>query len=376
MINEEQIKRIIKEVISEYAISEDGEDFGVNVKGDLTIDDIMQGEKVYHRPKDSPGDNPLAVINSLMKNGFSREYTGSNGGNMYGPGVYNVYSLRSSNDRATGYGRFIVMSYVLGGYKDFLIFNTDMARKIYGNDWPIIKQIKMLMPEKLAQKVLSSVDNLGRCQVCNGSGVDATGRVCRRCLGTRTGCMNNDRTSYDIKTSITAKKIVDVLGRDIAKTKIRGIIYSGGHDGNCCFVRNFSDVVPYSYSTDNGKTWKVAITDELIWRAGHNTDVDAIIKDRVDDNGKKMFSDTAERSINGFVRVYKGDKMNYFEVATNRLISDVWFDFGEEFEDDDTTKVVYNGVKYILLKNDEGKFVIYDEDECPVCYLENLPESV
>ena len=51
------------------------------------------------------GDDPLKVIKSLMEHGFSREYTGDNGGNMYGPGVYNVYSLRSSNDRARGYGQ-------------------------------------------------------------------------------------------------------------------------------------------------------------------------------------------------------------------------------------------------------------------------------
>jgi len=351
MITEERIKKIINEVISEYCVDESGEDFGVNVKGDLTIDDIKQGEKLYHRPNDSSDSNPLSVINSLMKYGFSREYTGSNGGNMYGPGVYNVYSLRSSNDRATGYGRYIVQSYLLGGYKDFLIFNIDMAKRIYGEEWPIINQIKMLMPEKLTQRVLNNIRGLG-------------------------SCMNTNKTSYDIKTSVTAKKIVDLLGPDIAKTKIRGIIYSGGHDGDCCFVRNFSDVVPYSYSKDNGRTWTVGITDELIWRAGHNTDVEAIIKNRVDDKGRKMFSDTAERSINGFVRVYKNNKMNYFEVATNKLISDVWFDFGEEFEDDDTTKVVYNGAKYTLMKNEDGRFIVYDEDDCPLCYLEDLPENI
>ena len=352
ILTEEQIKQIVNEaLVSSNIVDEAGEDFGVNVKGDLTIDDIKQGEKVYHRPSDSRDSNPLSVINSLMKNGFSREYTGSNGGNMYGPGVYNVYSLQSSNDRATGYGRFIVQSYVLGGYKDFLIFNVDIAKKVYGDKWPIITQIKMLMPPNLSQKVLNNVPGLNR-------------------------CMNNNKTSYDIKTSIPAKRIVDVLGNDISKTKVRGIIYSGGHDGNCCFVRNFSDVVPYSYSKDNGKTWTVGITEELIWRAGHNTDVDAILKNRVDDNGKKMFSDIAERSVNGFVRVYKNNKMNYFEVASNKLISDVWFDFGEEFDDDDTTKVVYNGQKYNIIKNDEGNFIVYDEDECPICYLKDLPDNV
>lgn len=351
-ITENDINEMAKRAVSllTESLNEDGEDFGVNVKGELTIDDIKQGEVVYHRPKDSRDSNPLSVINSLMKNGFSREYTGSNGGNMYGPGVYNVYSLRSSNDRATGYGRFIVQSYVLGGFKDFLIFNIDMAKKVYGDEWPIITQIKKLMPSRLAYKVLNTVAGLNH-------------------------CMNNNRTSYDIKTSIPAKRIVDVLGNDIAKTKIRGIIYSGGHDGNCCFVRNFLDVIPYSYSKDNGKTWTVGITDELIWKAGHDTDVDAMIKNRVNDDGKKMFSDVAQKSINGFVRVYKNDKSNYFDVATNKLISDIWFDFTTDFSDDGTAEVVYNGNK-LTIQKDENNFLIADEDGIPICYLEDLPKMM
>ena len=120
--------------------------------------------------------------------------------------------------------------------------------------------------------------------------------------------------------------------------------------GNCCFVRNFLDVIPYSYSKDNGKTWTVGITDELIWKAGHDTDVDAMLKNRVNDEGKKMFSDVAQKSINGFVRVYKNDKSNYFDVAANKLISDIWFDFTTDFSDDGTAEVVYNGNKLTIQK--------------------------
>ena len=74
-------------------------DFGVNVKGELTLADIEAGVPLYHRPMDSRDSDAMAIIKSLMTYGFSREYTGANGGNMYGPGVYNVYSLKSSNER-------------------------------------------------------------------------------------------------------------------------------------------------------------------------------------------------------------------------------------------------------------------------------------
>ena len=67
-ITENDINEMTKRAVSllTESLNEDGEDFGVNVKGELTIDDIKQGEVVYHRPKDSRDSNPLSVINSLM----------------------------------------------------------------------------------------------------------------------------------------------------------------------------------------------------------------------------------------------------------------------------------------------------------------------
>ncbi len=324
-------------------------DFGPNVKGELTIDEIKRGEPLYHRPKDAAGDDPYAVIRSLMKYGFSREYTGSNGGNMYGPGVYNVYSLGSSIHSASGYGRFIVKSYLLGGYQNFLIFNKDMAKRVYGSNWPIENQIRMLMPPKLAEAVIRSVRLY----------------------------MNDNSTCNHIKTSVPAVAVTNYLGSRISQTKIRGIIYSGGHDGNCAFVRNFSEVVPYSYSTDNGKTWQVGISDELVWRAGHDTDVKANLQNARDEKGHKIFADTAERSINGYVITYnKDNKANYFEVAKNKLISDVWFDFASNFDENGEAEVLYKGKKLKISKYDDGNYVVTDFDGMPICYLNDLPDNI
>ena len=348
-------KNIVNSLLNE-SIEESNEDFGVNVKGDLTIEDIKKGTPVFHRPKDSDGDDPLKVIKSLMEHGFSREYTGDNGGNMYGPGVYNVYSLRSSNDRARGYGHYIVQSYVLGGFKNFLIFNIDMAKEIYGNNWHIAKQVEMLMPPKLAYSIIKRFNLWAKDD--NGHSI----------------YMNTNATSYHKKTSSIAVQITDALGENIKKTKIRGIIYSGGHDGNCCFVRNFLDVIPYSYSTDNGKTWTVGITENLIWKAGHSTDVEANLKYRTDDNGRRMFSDVSDKSINGYVIVYDNNKANYFEVATNQLISDVWFDFASNFENGEA-EVIYNGKKYKISKYEDGNYIVNDMDGFPICYLNDLPNQ-
>lgn len=345
-------------------------DFGINVKGDLTLNDIKKGVPLYHRPKDGKKDNPMGVIDSLMKYGFSREYTGDNGGNMYGPGVYNVYTLRSSNESATGYGRFIVKSYLLGGYENFLVFNEDMAKEVYGDEWQIDKQLKKLLPPKLLQELFKrfNVDS-SYPKRSNRVGVYQIGDL----------YMNNNSTVKSVKTSNIAVNITTFLGSKISQTKIRGIVYSGNHDGECAFVRNFSDVIPCYYSKDNGKTWIEGISDELIWRAGHNTDTEAILKHSVNDKGEKNFSDTADRSINGFVIVYKGTKANYFEVATNKLISNIWFDYAGNFDEDGYAQISYKGNNLYLEKTGleaPEDFIVGSEDEGPICYLNNLADSL
>lgn len=311
------------------------------VKGELTLADITKGIPLYHRPNDSRTGDKLGVVKGLMKYGFSREYTSTNGGNMYGPGVYSVFDLKSTED--AGYGAIIVKLYLLGGLKGFLIFNKDKAREVYGNEWRIDEQIRNLCPPNIASKLLRYHFGMGE-------------------------YMGDRSAQY-------AKLFCDIIGREIEKTQIRGFVFTGGHDGNVCLIRDFSDAIPYSYSTDGGKTWTKGITQELIYRAGHNIDVDAQLKNAQTGNGKKMFDDTADRSINGYVIVYKNDKCNYYEVATNKMISNVWFDFASNFDDEGRASVIYDGYKYFIYKGEDGQFWVDDEDEFPICYLNDLPNN-
>ena len=357
IISESLLRELIQQSINEALTNQDR--LSLHVKGDLSVDDIEQGVPLYHRPSNSNTGDKYETIKSLMKTGFSREYTGSNGGNMYGPGVYNVYTLRSSNEKARGYGSFIVRSYLLGGFKDFLIFNINMAKDVYGSDWEIDKQIKKLMPEKLAREVLSRFGALNA-RPDTSDGLYRIGRI-----------YMNDNSSLSIKTSSIAVYITDFLGSRIAQTKIRGIIYSGGHDGECAFVRNFSEVIPHSYSEDNGKTWKKGITDELVWRAGHDTDVFATLK------GSGLFDDVADRSINGFVIVKKGGKYNYFNVAENDIISKVWFDRAFNFDENGIAEVQY-GNNFLKIQYDDidEEYIVLDKMGEGVCYLNSLPEYI
>ena len=337
----EQLKKYITDLVYNL-LSESIED----ASEEELLAKITSGEKVYHRPKDARGSDPLATIKSLFRRGFSREYTGSNGGNMYGTGVYNVYNLRSSNEKARGYGSYILQSYVVDGYKNFLIFNSDIAKRYYGENWWIGNQIKLLMPQQMADRVLRMVGH---------------------------NLFMNDFKSLDKKTASIAYQIFTIVGEHgMKQTKIRGIIYDGGHDGSCAFVRDFSDVCPYAYSDDNGRTWKKGINKSLMQHVLGNIDTDFELKSKLDDTGKKQFDDVANKSINGFALVWKGDKVNYYSVETRSLISDVWFDMAYNFHRNGYAEVQYRGVSFYLHNDGDGNFSITDNDGAYICDLNDL----
>jgi hypothetical protein len=252
---------------------------------------------------------------------------------MYGPGVYTVYSLKSSQVSATGYGKIIMKVYLLGGYQDFLIFNSDIAKRVYGERWHITQQIKDLLPEHLANKILTRV-----------------------------------HLHMDGLSSRSAYQVAVALGKDINKTNIRGFVFTGGHDGDVCFIRDFSAVIPVEYSEDNGRTWKQGITQELIKRAGSTVDTTFKFKNKEVD-GEQMFDDVSDRAINGFVMVHKNNKVNFINIKTDKLISNTWFDIASNFDEDGFAEVSLNG-EIMGLYNDNGEIYITDEDGFPIEKLE------
>lgn len=338
---DDYIRRLIKESIRE-ALDK------VNVReGGITRDKIMDGITLYHRPSDrmvTVGGETMSTISSLFKYGFSREFTSSNGGNMYGAGVYSVYSLKSSQEKATGYGSAILMLKLLGGYKDFLIFSMQLAQETYGQNWKIEDQIRYLFPDN-ADYILRNIPLI----------------------------MHDDTKTDDIeRSSQSAVAVVNYLGENGANnTKCRGYIYNGGWDGACCVIRDFQSVVPVAVSYDNGQTWKDGLTDELIDRV--NSNVDTHFQLGAD------FDDVADKAINGYTIVYNNEgKANYVPSDSNQPISDVWFDNAFNFENKNGilyAEVEYEGYELYLVKEDDG-YQIYSQDWEPQCSVEELPSLV
>lgn len=319
----------------------------------ISFEAVNNGITLYHRPKDATvtvGGKKMSIIDSIFTYGFNREFTSTNGGNMYGAGVYTVYNLRSSNEKATGYGKAILKLKLIGGYKDFLIFSEQLAKQTYGNNWHIKNQVYNLFPPESAKRILNNIHLV----------------------------MHDDSDSFSNmrKSSVSAYDVIRTLGESgMNNSKCRGIVYNGGHDGACCFIRDFSSVIPVAVSYDNGKTWHTKLTQNLLDRM--NDEVDTHFQLGSD----SKFNDVADKSINGYTMVWnKQNKVNYVPANGNETISDVWFDNGENWQKtgDGTPFVnVQYGEYYLTIFHENGKYEVYDSDGCPLdCTVDELPELI
>lgn len=344
ILSESEIKALAKESVEEavnkYAIQDEG----------LNKERIMDGITLYHRPKDGytmVDGKRMTIAESVLKYGFSREFTNSNGGNMYGAGVYTVYSLRSSNENATGYGSNIIKMKLVGGYKDFIIFSVQLAKETYGRNWRVEDQIKMMFPDD-ANNILNAMGHITMHNETGGQSKEMSSHSCYA------------MTNY-------FRRYPEIL----KKSKVRGYVYNGGHDGACCLVLDFASVIPVAISKDNGKTWKYTLTDELIER--YNNEVDT------DFQYGGQYKSVATKAVNGFTSVWNNDnKINYIQAGSSEPISNIWFDEGTNWMTLPTGEKYVN-VKYkkyslyIIYENNE--YNVYAKDWEPICSLNELSKE-
>ena len=63
--------------------------------------------------------------------------------------------------------------------------------------------------------------------------------------------------------------------------------------------------------------------------------------------------------------VHKNGKINFINIKTDKLISDIWFDLATNFNEDGYAEVSLNGEDFEIY-NDNGTIFIVDEDGFPV----------
>lgn len=212
-------------------------------------------------------------VDGILNHGFSREWASENdkaqrGGSWYGIGVYGSPMLGSENSychmRDAGairlskygggqqdglkYGGIIFKCVILGGWNGFLIFDKNLAQKVYGQDWMVEKQIHKIFGEKDPNAEKYLIDALLRGQSRNGGGYGFKYEVTDD--DTRTG-----QAIQSLFSSGVGSPEYEKWETFFRQHGVRGAVYHGGNDGYAFVCYNFSEVVPIAVSYDNGQTF-------------------------------------------------------------------------------------------------------------------------
>ena len=201
------------------------------LKEDITSGSVI----VYHRT----GKGVNNPVKGIAADGYR---VGE--GNTYGAGVYTTYNLESqlTNYHRKTYGPIIIESKVLS-MKDFLIFDYDVAKIIYGNkNYTLDKQLQIILGKEL----------------------------------------NNYKDDDNLKSLISKLNDIEYnsnIAEDFYKNysdiilKLRGIVFTGRSDGNVLVSYDRKNIEPIRYTEDEGKTWKNVINRDIYKRTkGYDTD--------------------------------------------------------------------------------------------------------
>jgi hypothetical protein len=184
-------------------------------------EDITAGRMIVYHRTGKKGFNP-------SKNIANVGYIVSDGAH-YGYGVYTTYDLESQmgDNMKNNYGNIIIESQIIDTSK-FLIFNYDIAKKIYKSRYRFIDQLKQILGKKewLKYKDNSIIKNI-------------------------------DYRLEQENIVYTSNIALDFYGsfKDSILQKLNGMIFTGGNDGNVLVSYNRRNIEPLRYSEDNGKTW-------------------------------------------------------------------------------------------------------------------------
>ena len=298
------------------------------------------GFYVYH------GTSPTAE-EGISKLGFERFFTGSRGGNMYGAGIYSTYKLSTQGQNARGVYGNMMFKLKVKSLKDFIIYDPDIAVKVYGT--PSVEfQLKKILSPNSFEKIKKDY-HYSKYINTNGT----------------------------LTTSTCALSLCEYLRYNDpeAMYKINGFIFSGNHDGWVCFIKDFKNAYPVEISNDCGRTWKPFEGSKTMQEFGID-DVD--LKWQLGKHNYQLMKELDEVPyyfINGFAKVKKDGKYNFLyrkKPLSQGVISPVWFDYAPDtFSNQGRANVVVDGETFILkLDRKTNTFYVYYSDGKFICKLD------
>jgi hypothetical protein len=210
-----KLKNIIKSVLNEEVSK-------------ILNEDITSGRAiVYHRA--GKYGSPIAGI---AEDGYR---VGS--GAMYGVGVYTTYNLESQlTDYMEIYGN-IIIECKINTLDKFLIFDYDIAKKIYGNrNYTLDRQLRLILGNEWKEyKNNYKLKDLV-----------------------------NEIHSVEYTSDVAYPFYVEFKNTIIKK--LRGLIFTGSRDGNVLVSYDRKNVEPIRYSENNGETWKNILNKNIYKR--------------------------------------------------------------------------------------------------------------
>lgn len=327
------MRQIIKETIEEYID---------NIKFDNNNELKTKLPIVYQ----------LAFENrlpSIFKNGYSREFAATAGGNYYCTGVYTTFNLestiRNSQDKAELYGGAIV-KLGLKSYDRFLIFNKKIAQEVYGKNFLPEKQLEILFKD--FPKELDKIKN--------------------------SHFYNYIIQTTSKRTAQNVAAFLEVLGgmhcaadNNLNKYDIRGFVFHGSNDGDVAIIRDFKAIIPLAYSVDGAKTWnKKYFSEKTLENSAKSHDSIIFLgKESVNYINPQNY-----RFINGFMKVQRktDGQFNFLDNNKNILFPDTWFDSASSFDKNGRAMIKLNDYDFYIDKHKyiyetaKDKYPVYNDE--------------
>lgn len=362
------INNLFENVVNDVLIKE-WTDGATNYDSYITFvdDDPKKGFYVYHA---CHADS----VNSIMTAGPRRIFVASNICCSYGEGLYATYTLKSAKVNATRrdsrkndgllYGGYIARGICKRPLTQFVIFDPNIAKTVYGTELGIDEQLKCIF---------------------NGH-MDMYNAISSHSYYSYV--TSNFKMGHSSQGAAHLWYIInDLDGKGMYTRRfIKGVIFSGGNDGNVFVGYDMNCVEMVGYSKDNGNTF--INIDRNEWehkQHANNFDLQNELGNLYDVYPTQGFTDgfaVVGRRVNGQMkyRILAQPKLEY-EKRHNKTVADgrissIWFDgvYGLTFAVDDTMKVSYDGTLYIIKKFPHGKYKVYDNDEgVYCCELNDLP---
>ena len=238
---------------------------------------------VYHRTTKMPKSyspfyydiHSKPLIDKLKANGYK-----TNIGNLYGYGIYTTYDFESQlTEYMDTYGPIVIENKILS-LDGYLIFDYDIAKKIYGKNYTLDNQLKLIV-----------------------------GKDCKDFLKSEEYLNVITELQNKKYTSVSAKIFIDSVIKTKIFHKIKGIIFTGENDGRVLVCYDKKNIEPIKYTEDDGKTW-INIIDKSIYSRSKNFEKkDAIIShiinkidNYLEDNLTLEESEYFLKNINYFIK--------------------------------------------------------------------------